>query len=89
MYIQITVVFLYFGNFLAKNILSINLKVHFPRGRVGVLQNTARDESFHSDALSEIDFVYSTKESEKKTLNVFSGMENSPKMNEKKLRLSA
>ena len=54
---------LYFGRFLAKNILSINLKVHFPRGRVGVLQNTARDESFHSDALSEIDFIYSTKKS--------------------------
>ena len=30
------------------------------------LQITSSDESFHSDELSEIDFMYSTKESENK-----------------------
>ena len=30
------------------------------------LWNTTSDESFHSDALSETDFIHSTKESEKK-----------------------
>ena len=30
------------------------------------LMNTTSDESLHSDALPEIDFVYSTKESENK-----------------------
>ena len=52
------------------------------------LLNITSDESFHSDVLSEIDFMYSTKESEKKTLNVSSVMEYSPKMNEKKFGLS-
>ena len=30
------------------------------------LWNTISDESFHSDVLSEIDFIYSTNESESK-----------------------
>ena len=51
------------------------------------LWNTTSDESLHSDVLSEIDFMYSIKESEK-TLNVSSVMENSLKINEEKFGLS-
>ena len=40
---------------------------------------------FHSDVLSEMDFVYSTKESEKKTTDLSSVMKNSPKINEENI----
>ena len=36
-----------------------------------VLWNITSDESFHSDTLSEIDFMYSTKESESKDAECF------------------
>ena len=56
---------LYFSRlFFAENILSTNLKVHFLKWRVrhyGILTVT-----FHCDVLFEIDFEYSTKESENK-----------------------
>ena len=52
-----------------------------------VLRNTTSDESFHFYVLSEIDFMYSTKESEKNQLYASSVMENSPKMNKEKFRL--
>ena len=55
---------IYFGRFLAENILSINVKIYFPRWRVG--HYGLLPVTFHSDALSEIDFMYSTKESENK-----------------------
>ena len=50
---------LYFGHFLAVNILSINLACR-------ELWNTTSDESFHSTVLSEIDLMHSAKESGKK-----------------------
>ena len=38
------------------------------------LYNNASDESFHSDVLTEIDLMYSNKNSENKELNVSSVM---------------
>ena len=40
------------------------------------LWNNTSDESFHSDELSEIDFMYSTKESENKDVECISCNEN-------------
>ena len=37
-FISIIVVFLYFGRFLAENILSINLKVHFFYGLLSIME---------------------------------------------------
>ena len=51
------------------------------------LWNTTNDELLHSAVLSEIDFMYSTNESEQ-TLNISSLMKNSPKMNKEKFGLS-
>ena len=50
----------------------------------GALCNTTSDESFYSDVLSEIDFMYSLKDEKIKTPKVSSVMENSSKMNEEK-----
>ena len=57
---------IYIGRFLAENILSINLRVHFPRWRVKYYGILTSGESFHYDVLSEIDFMYSTEELENK-----------------------
>ena len=52
------------------------------------LWNTTCDESFHSDVLYEINFIYSNKESENKDAECIFLIENSPKVNEKKFGLS-
>ena len=52
------------------------------------LWNTTCDELFDPDVLPEIDFIYSTKESEIKMLNVSSVMEITPKIIEEKFGLS-
>ena len=49
-------------------------------------QNTISDKLFHSDVLTEIDFMFSTQKI--KTLNGSFVMENSPKMNEEKIELN-
>ena len=54
---------LFLGCFLAENTLTIDLKIYFPRWHVRELWITTRDESFHSDVFSEINFMYWTKES--------------------------
>ena len=46
------------------------------------------DESFQSDVLPEIDFMYPIKNQKIKTLNVSSVMENSPQMNKEKFGLN-
>ena len=57
---------LYFDQNLAEIILSINLKVIFQDGVSGIMECSISDESIHSDVLSEINFMNSTKESENK-----------------------
>ena len=50
--------------------------------------NTNSDESFHSDVLSEIDFMYSTKESVNKYAKCIFYKENSPRMDKEKFGFS-
>ena len=89
MYIQIIVVcYIYFGHFLAENILSINLKFHFPRWRVGhkgILPVMNRSILVH---YLKMTLRIQVKIQVIKTLNVSFVMENSPRMNEEKFGLS-
>ena len=55
---------LYFGRFSLKQFVH-EFKSSFSKMACQTLWNTNRDESFHSD-VSEIDLMYSTKESENK-----------------------
>ena len=79
---------LYFSRFVAKNILSINLKVHFTRwlaGHYGMLPVMSRSILMYYLILTS---CIQLKNQKIKTLNVSSVMENSPKMNEEKFGLS-
>ena len=63
--------FLCFGQLLAENIFVQQCKSLFSKMACCALWNTTSDESFHSDVLSEIDYMYSTKESENKDTKCF------------------
>ena len=80
--------FLYFGRISAENILSINLKVHFPSWRIGhygILPVMNRSIMMYYVKLTSCSEF---KNQKIKTLNVSSVMENSPEMNEVKFGFS-
>ena len=89
MYIQIIVVCYTLIVFLAENILSINLKVHFSRwhvGHYGILALINRSILMYYLKLAS---CIQLKNQKIKVLNVSSPMESSPKMNKEKFGLSA
>ena len=79
---------LYLGRFLAENILSINLKIHFLQWRVGHYGTLPlMNRSILMYYLKLTSYIQ-LKNQKIKTLNVSSVMENSPKMKEDKYGLS-
>ena len=88
MYSQIILVCYTLVVFLAENILSTNLKIHFSRWGVehyGILSVMNHSSLiYHLKLTSYIQI----KNQKIKTLNVSSVMQNSPKMNEEKFGLS-